>query len=141
MTPAEIAAKLTPAQARALRLTMAGKWSDVLLNDIDPAERMIGKRDAEDTTFWLVSDKLRLTPLGRAVLAALPAANTSAQCCMCGKTGLSTVEGDGCTECELSDGRWVCSSDCWDKADPLTPTRVADSGGRETDSKPMKEVE
>jgi hypothetical protein len=71
MTPAEIAAKLTPAQARALRLTMAGKWSDVLLNDIDPAERMIGKRHAEDTTLWLVSDKLRLTPLGRAVLAAL----------------------------------------------------------------------
>jgi hypothetical protein len=52
---------------------MAGKWSDALLNDIDPAERMIGKRDAEDTTFWLVSDKLRLTPLGRAVLAALDA--------------------------------------------------------------------
>jgi len=73
MTPAEIAARLTPAQVRALRLTEGGEWSDVLLNDIDPAERMIGKRDIDDTSFWLVSDKLRLTPLGRAVLAALDA--------------------------------------------------------------------
>ncbi len=38
------------------------------------------------------------------------------QCCMCGKKGLSTVEGDGGTECELSDGRWVCSVECWDRA-------------------------
>jgi len=39
-----------------------------------------------------------------------------AQCCMCGKTGLSTVEGDGGTECQLEDGRWTCSLACWDKA-------------------------
>ena len=39
-----------------------------------------------------------------------------AQCCMCGKTGLSTVEGDGGTECQLTDGRWTCSSDCWERA-------------------------
>lgn len=38
-----------------------------------------------------------------------------AQCCMCGKTGLSTAE-DGGQECELHDGRWVCSSECWDIA-------------------------
>ena len=38
-----------------------------------------------------------------------------AQCCMCGKTGLSTAE-DGGPECELHDGRWVCSSECWDTA-------------------------
>jgi hypothetical protein len=38
-----------------------------------------------------------------------------AQCCMCGKTGLSTNE-DGGPECELSDGRWVCGSDCWEVA-------------------------
>ena len=38
-----------------------------------------------------------------------------AQCCMCGKTGLSTAE-DGGPECELHDGRWVCSSECWDIA-------------------------
>ena len=44
------------------------------------------------------------------------------QCCMCGKTGLSTVEGDGGTECELSDGRWTCSQDCWERAvDPTLP--------------------
>jgi hypothetical protein len=39
----------------------------------------------------------------------------AAQCCMCGKKGLSTEE-DGGPECELSDGRWVCSSDCYDVA-------------------------
>lgn len=44
----------------------------------------------------------------------------AAQCCMCGKKGLSTVEGDGGSECELSDGRWVCSAECWDKA--VSPT-------------------
>ena len=38
-----------------------------------------------------------------------------AQCCMCGKKGLSTEE-DGGPECELPDGRWVCSADCWDDA-------------------------
>lgn len=35
------------------------------------------------------------------------------QCCMCGKKGLSTIE-DGGPECELSDGRWVCSRDCYE---------------------------
>jgi hypothetical protein len=39
----------------------------------------------------------------------------AAQCCMCGKRGLSTEE-DGGLECELPDGRWVCSPDCYDKA-------------------------
>ncbi len=38
-----------------------------------------------------------------------------AQCCMCGKTGLSTIE-DGGPECELDDGRWVCSVKCYDRA-------------------------
>ena len=37
------------------------------------------------------------------------------QCCMCGKTGLSTIE-DGGPECELDDGRWVCSVKCYDRA-------------------------
>ena len=49
-------------------------------------------------------------------IRALPAVQPPAQCCMCGKTGLSTVEGDGGPECELSDGRWVCSRECWDRA-------------------------
>jgi len=49
-------------------------------------------------------------------LAAQPEAVAgAAQCCMCGKKGLSTEE-DGGPECELSDGRWVCSSDCYDVA-------------------------
>jgi hypothetical protein len=45
-----------------------------------------------------------------------------AQCCMCGKKGLSTEE-DGGPECELSDGRWVCSEDCWN--DALEPDAIA----------------
>lgn len=50
----------------------------------------------------------------------------SPQCCMCGKKGLSTVEGDGGFECELSDGRWVCSAECWDKAvDPAPASDIA----------------
>ena len=43
------------------------------------------------------------------------AATTAPQCCMCGKTGLSIAE-DGGPECELRDGRWVCSGECWDIA-------------------------
>ena len=39
----------------------------------------------------------------------------AAQCCMCGKKGLSTEE-DGGPECELHDGRWVCSAGCYDVA-------------------------
>lgn len=47
---------------------------------------------------------------------ALPAVQpNTAQCCMCGKKGLSPEE-DGGTECELPDGRWVCSGDCWEDA-------------------------
>lgn len=40
------------------------------------------------------------------------------QCCMCGKLGLSTAE-DGGPERELHDGRWVCSSECWNNASSL----------------------
>jgi len=53
-----------------------------------------------------------------------PPAPSSAppQCCMCGKKGLSTAEGDGGTECELSYGRWVCSAECWDRAVEPAPS-------------------
>lgn len=49
--------------------------------------------------------------------AQLPAAlePQNKQCCMCGKLGLSTAE-DGGPECELHDGRWVCSRKCYDAA-------------------------
>ena len=47
------------------------------------------------------------------------------QCCMCGKLDLSTVEGDGGKECELADGRWVCSQDCYDRAVSPPPDRDA----------------
>ena len=48
------------------------------------------------------------------------------QCCMCGKKGLSTVDGDGGAECELPDGRWTCSRECWDRAtEPMTAQQAA----------------
>ena len=43
------------------------------------------------------------------------AAREAPECCMCGKTGLSTVE-DGGPECQLSDKLWVCSRECYDSA-------------------------
>lgn len=45
------------------------------------------------------------------------------RCCMCGKIGLSTTEGDGGGECELADGRWVCSQVCYDLATELLALR------------------
>lgn len=61
-----------------------------------------------------------------AALRAAPA--DEPQCCMCGKTGLSTVEGDGGSECQLSDGRWTCSFECWERATErdAPPAPVAD---------------
>ncbi|KDR87695.1 hypothetical protein L905_19035 [Agrobacterium sp. TS43] len=47
---------------------------------------------------------------------------------MCGKKGLSTTEGDGGTECELSDGRWVCSAECWDRAVEPAPSVAVKAG-------------
>jgi hypothetical protein len=41
--------------------------------------------------------------------------DTTAQCCACGKKGLSIAE-DGGPECELADGRWTCSRECYDLA-------------------------
>ena len=49
------------------------------------------------------------------------------QCCMCGKTGISIREGDGGPECQLDDGRWTCSRECWDRATgDLIPRADAD---------------
>jgi hypothetical protein len=44
---------------------------------------------------------------------------------MCGKKGLSIVEDDG-PECELSDGRWVCSAECWERAAGFDPGELGD---------------
>lgn len=71
---------------------------------------------AGNTEEMAQKDEIRATRI-RSALSS-PA---SPQCCMCGKKGLSTVEGDGGSECELSDGRWVCSAECWDKAVDPTP--------------------
>jgi hypothetical protein len=38
-------------------------------------------------------------------------ASIKPQCCFCGKKDLSA---DGGAGRELDDGRWVCSSECWD---------------------------
>ena len=68
---------------------MAGAYLDLY----DEVQRLRAERD------WLRAERDRLRT----------------QCCMCGKTGLSTIE-DGGPECELDDGRWVCSVDCYDLA-------------------------
>lgn len=68
---------------------MAGAYLDLY----DEVQRLRAERD------WLRAERDRLRT----------------QCCMCGKTGLSTIE-DGGPECELDDGRWVCSVDCYDRA-------------------------
>ena len=49
------------------------------------------------------------------------------QCCMCGQRGLSTEE-DGGPECELDDGRWVCSRLCYERAVEPCVTRAALDG-------------
>jgi hypothetical protein len=66
--------------------------------------------------------------LADAMLQARGAHAAAPQCCMCGKTGLSTVEGDGGSECQLSDGRWTCSFECWERATKrdVPPAPVAD---------------
>lgn len=80
-----------------------------------------------DEDFVLVrDDAARVDEIVEAInnaLAARPAPQPAVdtrvvgpQCCMCGKLDLSTVEDDGGAECELHDGRWVCSSDCYDHA-------------------------
>lgn len=56
------------------------------------------------------------------ILSALePQQEEAPQCCMCGKKGLSTIEGDGGTECQLEDGRWTCSEPCFEKAGGYGP--------------------
>lgn len=58
-----------------------------------------------------LSDMIRVMD---AEIARAP--DLAAQCCMCGKKDLSTVEGDGGQECQLTDGRWTCSRECYEKA-------------------------
>jgi hypothetical protein len=66
---------------------------------------------------YRLADAMLQAREARAALASAP------QCCMCGKTGLSTVEGDGGSECQLSDGRWTCSFECWERAtEPAPPS-------------------
>ena len=48
-------------------------------------------------------------------LVATIETNTTAQCCACGKKGLSIAE-DGGPDCQLADGRWTCSRECYDLA-------------------------
>lgn len=66
---------------------------------------------------------LRLAADMLAVATPPPSSHVAPQCCICGKKNLSTVEGDGGTECELEDGRWVCSSVCWDRAVEPSPSQ------------------
>ena len=63
----------------------------------------------------VMPDAAQSPPAGHDIGPGDQAVAGAAQCCMCGKRGLSTAD-DGGPECELSDGRWVCSSDCYDVA-------------------------
>lgn len=60
--------------------------------------------------------RMALPRSGFAVIVTALRAVAAPQCCMCGKKDLSTVEGDGGMECELDDGRWTCSYECWEIA-------------------------
>ena len=64
-----------------------------------------------------------------AAILALRDKPAPAQCCMCGKTDLSTVEGDGGPECQLDDGRWTCSHACYDRATEEPAPAVTVGGG------------
>lgn len=74
----------------------------------------ISRKDAIDAV-WEIHGGDRWT-LAAAVarITNLPRALPDTQCCVCGKKGLSISE-DGGPECELHDGRWVCSSDCYEE--------------------------
>jgi hypothetical protein len=63
----------------------------------------------------VMPDEARTTRAAHDIGPGDQAVAGAAQCCMCGKRGLSTAD-DGGPQCELSDGRWVCSSDCYDVA-------------------------
>lgn len=66
-----------------------------------------------------------IEPAGVGVETPPPSSHLAPQCCMCGKKNLSTIEGDGGSECELEDGRWVCSAECWDRAVEPAPSQHA----------------
>lgn len=80
-------------------------YVDTLKDEIEDLRRQL--RAAKDAHLSIVKENDAAAP----------------QCCMCGKKNLSTVEGDGGTECELEDGRWVCSAACWDRAVEPTPAQ------------------
>jgi hypothetical protein len=52
------------------------------------------------------------------VMRALAAQPASEQCCVCGERfdAREIEDGGGPNGCELTGGRWVCSSDCFERA-------------------------
>lgn len=57
---------------------------------------------------------------------------TGPTCVVCGKKNLSTAEGDGGDECQLSDGSWVCSGVCWDVVSDGVDLAVGAADGNAT---------
>ena len=93
-------------------------YNEIVASDPDTKVFLVGSKHLRE----MLSCIEVLTARAEAAEARLE----QVQCCMCGKTGLSTVE-DGGPECQLDDGRWVCSSQCWEKAvGPVTEAHVAD---------------
>ena len=81
-------------------------WVDDILTLIDNTGKEVMPLDAGTTETQTQAHDIG--PGDQAVAGA-------AQCCMCGKRGLLTAD-DGGPQCELHDGRWVCSSGCYDVA-------------------------
>lgn len=96
------------------------KPDDVTQQDWDASEAVgaaVYGRHERGWVCWPLVDAEALRPaIARAIAIARDEGRAEAQCCACGKTGLSTVEDDGGTECQLDDGRWTCSQDCYDRA-------------------------
>ena len=87
----------------------------------DPAEKSVL---ASGMAYAAWASAVRAANAIRSSLSPAPEKHVAApQCCMCGKKNLSTVEGDGGSECELEDGRWVCSAVCWDRAVEPAPEK------------------
>lgn len=98
-----------------------GALLDEFASDIEGLamlEYMAGSAPSRDQVEQAKSD---IANTRQRILSALDLSPTDTQCCMCGKTGLSTIEGDGGTECQLEDGRWTCSGPCWEKAGGYGP--------------------
>ena len=115
---ARIRALITPAQLSAAN-ARADQARDAALVEAKAAVGLVRVPVGSTGPIWDAMD----------AIDALRDKPAPAQCCMCGKTDLSTVEGDGGPECQLDDGRWTCSHACYDRATEEPAPAVTVGGG------------